>query len=222
MGRTGKMWGIEHEGVTPDIMVMAKGIASGMVLSAIGTRGHMMQKSPVSRGWGGRGGAVRRMQGRPLTLHLPFPPLFQPGSMGGTYGANAVSAAAAVATFDVMKEEKLPANAAARGVQLQAGLRAIAADFPGAIYDVRGRGCMVGLEFNAPPGSGLAGAVTAECMAEGLLLLTTGWRETIRFIPPLVVSEAEMDTALTMFRAGLKRALAASSVKLHHYGRGVA
>lgn len=115
-----------------------------------------------------------------------------PGSMGGTYGANAVSAAAACATFDVINEEGLLANATARGAQLQAGLRALSDKYPGHILDIRGRGCMVGLEFNHPAGSGFAGAVTAEAMRHGLLLLTTGWRETIRFIPPLVVSEFEM------------------------------
>jgi 4-aminobutyrate aminotransferase len=155
------MWAVEHEGVVPDILVFAKGIASGMVLSGIAARGGMMAKSP-------------------------------PGSMGGTFGANAVSAAAAVATLDVIREEGLLANATARGNQLQEGLRALAARHPGHIFDVRGRGCMVGLEFNHPAGSGFAAAVTAEAMNQGLLLLTTGWRETIRFIPPLIVSQAEM------------------------------
>lgn len=155
------MWAVEHEGVVPDILVFAKGIASGMVLSGIAARGSMMAKSP-------------------------------PGSMGGTFGANAVSAAAAVATLDVIREEGLLANATARGNQLQDGLRALSAKYPGHIFDVRGRGCMVGLEFNHPAGSGFAAAVTAEAMNQGLLLLTTGWRETIRFIPPLIVSQAEM------------------------------
>ena len=62
---------------------------------------------------------------------------------------------------------------------------------------------MVGLEFNHPAASGFASAVTAACMDHGLLLLTTGWRETIRFIPPLVATEAEMATALEIFERGL-------------------
>lgn len=172
VGRTGRMWAVEHEGVTPDILVFAKAIASGVPLSGIMTRPGLMQKSP-------------------------------PGSMGGTYGATAVAAAAAVATLRVMREEGLPANAAARGAQLSAGLRALSRRFPGHIADVRGRGCMVGLEFAHPAGSGFAGAVTAAAMDRGLLLLTTGWRETIRFIPPLTVSEAEVDTALAAFGGAL-------------------
>ena len=115
----------------------------------------------------------------------------------------AVSAAAACATLDVIAEEGLLANATARGAQLQAGLWSISSRFPSHIADVRGRGCMVGLEFNHPAGSGFAAAVTAACMEHGLLLLTTGWRETIRFIPPLVASELEMAQALDMFERGL-------------------
>ena len=172
VGRTGKMWAVEHEGVTPDILVFAKAIASGVPLSGIMTKPHMMLKSP-------------------------------PGSMGGTYGATAVAAAAAVETLRVVREEKLVENAAARGAQLSAGLRAISARFPGHIADVRGRGCMIGLEFAHPAGSGFAGAVTVAAMERGLLLLTTGWRETIRFIPPIIVSEAEVTIALATFGEAL-------------------
>jgi 4-aminobutyrate aminotransferase len=125
--------------------------------------------------------------------------------MGGTYGANAVSAAAAVATLDVINDEGLLANAGARGEQLRAGLRALAARHAGHVLDVRGRGCMVGLEFNHPAGSGFAGAVTAAAMEQGLLLLTTGWRETIRFIPPLVVSEQEMAQGLEMLGCAMDK-----------------
>jgi 4-aminobutyrate aminotransferase-like enzyme len=75
------------------------------------------------------------------------------------------------------------------------------------IFIDSGRGCMVGLEFNHAPGSGFASAVTAACMEEGLLLLTTGWRETIRFIPPLIVSEKEMDYALKIVDKALGKTI---------------
>jgi 4-aminobutyrate aminotransferase len=102
--------------------------------------------------------------------------------MGGTYGATAVAAAAAVATLETIQAEGLLANATARGEQLQAGLRALQAKYPDHIADVRGVGCMVGLEFTHGPGSGFAGAVTAACLDNDLMLLTTvsagrvGWR----------------------------------------------
>ena len=177
VGRTGKWWGVQHEeGVTPDILIFAKAIASGVPLSGIMTRGGMMKKSP-------------------------------PGSMGGTFGATAIAAAAAVATIDVVQREGLVANAAARGAQLQAGLLRIAARAPGVIADVRGRGCMVGLELDAPVGTGFAGAVTAEAMARGLLLFTTGWRETIRLIPALIVTEAECAHALDVIEESIAAAV---------------
>jgi 4-aminobutyrate aminotransferase len=177
VGRTGEWWAVNHEKVVPDVIVFAKGIASGVPLSGIATKPKYMLKSP-------------------------------PGSMGGTYGATAVSAAAAVATIEVIQEERLTENAARRGKQLSDGLRRLQAEFPDHIADVRGRGCMVGLEFAHPPGSGIAGAVTAAAMDEGLLLLTTGWRETIRFIPPLVITEKEVDTALEMFAKAVKKTVA--------------
>ena len=72
-----------------------------------------------------------------------------PGAHGGTYGGNVVSCAAANATLDVIEDEGLVANAAARGRQLLDGLRAVQPRFP-SLGDVRGLGCMVGLEFVEP------------------------------------------------------------------------
>jgi 4-aminobutyrate aminotransferase len=113
-----------------------------------------------------------------------------------------------VATLRVVKEEGLLQNASARGEQLQAGLRELGRRHPGVILDVRGRGCMIGLEFdgaNVP--AGFAGTVTAEAMARGLLLFTTGWRETIRFIPPLIVTKEECDLALSIMGDAVAAAL---------------
>ena len=82
-GRTGRMWAHEHAAVTPDVLVMAKGIASGLPLSAISARAELTSRVPA-------------------------------GAMGGTYAANPVACAAALATLDVFDEEGLVANAAAR------------------------------------------------------------------------------------------------------------
>lgn len=172
VGRTGKWWATEHEDIVPDILVFAKGIASGVPLSGIATAEHRMKKSP-------------------------------PGSMGGTFGATGVSCAAAIATIETIQQEKLIDNAAVRGEQLMQGLRKLQKKYPEHILDVRGRGCMVGFEFAHPGGSGIAGAVTAASMNHGLMLLTTGWRETIRFIPPLVITKQEVETVLQMFERAL-------------------
>ncbi len=107
-GRTGKFFGHQHFDVRPDIITIAKGLASGFPLSGIAASEELMAK-----GW--------------------------PGSQGGTYGGNAVSCAAAVATLEVIEKEDLVANAAARGgVQLLDGARTRAID---GIGDVRASDC---------------------------------------------------------------------------------
>lgn len=179
VGRTGKFWAFEHE--------LDEGVVPDILVFA---------KAIAS--------------GVPLSGIATKPHFMMkspPGSMGGTFGCTAVSAAAAVATLETIQDEKLLDNATSRGHQLMTGLKSIQKEFPGHISDVRGRGCMIGLEFGHPYGSGVAGNVTAACMEEGLLLLTTGWRETIRFIPPLVITKEEVDFALQAFKKACQKVL---------------
>ena len=178
-GRTGKFFALEHFGVTPDILVMAKGLASGMPLSCVAARREIMRK-------------------------------WSPGSHGGTYGPNLVSAAAAVETIRVMKQEQLPENSLARGAQLMQGLRALQKDFP-IIGDVRGLGCMVATEFvdadTREPSKPLTQQIVKYCADHDLLLLTCGsYENVIRWIPPLVVNEQQIDEALSIFAAALDQA----------------
>ncbi len=172
MGRTGTMWGFEHYGVNPDIMTVAKGIASGMPVSAVVSDRAIMDK-------------------------------WAPGAHGGTYGGNAVGTAAAAATLSVMREERLPENAARMGERLLAGLHEIQADHP-VIGDVRGLGLMVATEFVTPdgaPNSAAVSAVIERCFAERTLLLTCGtYDQAIRIIPPLVVTEEHIDEFLGVYR----------------------
>ena len=166
-GRTGKFWGHDHFGVQPDVLVTAKGIASGFPLSAIAASEELMAKA-----W--------------------------PGSQGGTYGANAVGCAAALATLDVIEDEKLVQNAADRGDDLRSALSGVAAKHD-QITDVRGLGLMVGNEFrdaDGNPDGATASAAQQEAAKRGLLLLTCGaWGQVVRFIPALVVNSAEVDEA---------------------------
>ncbi|KRE39237.1 4-aminobutyrate aminotransferase [Janibacter sp. Soil728] len=168
-GRTGKMFGHQHFDVQPDIITLAKGIASGFPISGIAASQELMSKA-----W--------------------------PGSQGGTYGANAVACAAAVATLDVIEEEGLVANSAERGTQLLEGARAAAID---GIGDVRGLGLLVGSEFTAADGTpDSARAAKAQQLAatKGLLLLTCGAHmNTVRMIPPLVVTAEQVDEALEIW-----------------------
>ena len=167
-GRTGKFWGHHHFDARPDIVITAKGLASGFPLSAIAASSTLMGKA-----W--------------------------PGSQGGTYGANAVACAAAVATLDVIRDEGLVANSAERGAQLRSGLQLVA-DKHDAITDVRGLGLMLGCEFRdaaGKPDAAIATAAQQEAASRGLLLLTCGaWGQVVRFIPALVVDADQVDEAV--------------------------
>ncbi|GLY64583.1 aspartate aminotransferase family protein [Amycolatopsis taiwanensis] len=167
-GRTGKYWGLDHFGVRPDVVTIAKGLASGFPLSGIAASQELMAKA-------------------------------FPGSQGGTYGGNAVSCAAALATLDVIEDEGLVDNAAARGQQLLEGARLVADKTP-AIGEVRGLGLLIGSEFttaDGKPDTATAQAAQQEAAKRGLLLLTCGaYMNVVRMIPPLVVSSEQVDEAL--------------------------
>ena len=163
IGRTGKMWAIEHEGVEPDVVLFGKGIASGMPLGGLTARADLMS-------WG-------------------------PGAHGSTYGGNPVSCAAALATLDLV-EGGLMAHAERVGSRFTEGLRAIAADHPETIREVRGRGLMIGMGMRDHDTS-----VAFEMAAfhRGLLVLSCG-DDAVRMAPPLVLRDDQVDTALTYIR----------------------
>ncbi len=129
------------------------------------------------------------------------------GAHGGTYGGNVVSCAAAIATIQVMREEKLIENSAAMGRVLMSRLRELQRAYP-EIGDVRGLGLMIGTEFTSPQGepwSERAQAVTKAAMTHGLLLLTCGpWENTVRWIPPLIINESHIQEALGKFERALR------------------
>ncbi|MGV0714978.1 aspartate aminotransferase family protein [Mycolicibacterium sp. XJ662] len=178
-GRTGRFWGGEHFNARPDIVVTAKGLASGFPLSGIAASSALMDKA-----W--------------------------PGSQGGTYGANAVACAAAVATLDVITGEQLVQNSADRGQQLREALRTVADKYD-AITDVRGLGLMIGVEFRdaaGKPDGATAVAVQQEAARRGLLLLTCGaWGQVVRFIPALVVTAEQVDEAADIWADALSTVL---------------
>jgi 4-aminobutyrate aminotransferase len=173
-GRTGTMFAIEQTEVAPDIVVMAKGIASGFPISAIGASAELMARWPQ-------------------------------GAHGGTYGGNPLGCAAALATIGVLTEDGFLDAVNARGDQLRAGLAKVAARHP-VLADVRGPGLMVGCELltdDRQPMSPRVAEVLAHCRDEGHLLLMSAGTDgnVIRWMPPLVVTEAEIDHALEAFTA---------------------
>ncbi|MCB0228224.1 MAG: aminotransferase class III-fold pyridoxal phosphate-dependent enzyme, partial [Anaerolineae bacterium] len=173
-----KWFAYEHFGVQADIITLAKGLASGLPLSAIVSTRELMARWPA-------------------------------GSHGGTYGGNVVATAAAVATIQAIREENLLDNAVQRGAQLTSGLRHLQEEYP-VIGDIRGLGLMIGTEFRdsgGKPDKITAKAVSQECFQRGLMLLTCGpWDNTIRWIPPLVVSREQIDQSLSIFADALAEA----------------
>jgi len=170
-GRTGKMFAVEHYDIEPDIICMAKGIASGFPFSALGTRRDIDDRWPK-------------------------------GSHGGTYGGNPIGCAAALATIELMQEPGFLDNVVARGAQLTAGLKELQSEHPG-LVQVRGPGLMVGTEFDDPA---RVSALLQHCLDEGhLILMNAGtYGRCLRWMPPLVVNEHEIDLALAAFGAALK------------------
>ena len=168
-------------GGAPDVLIMAKGLASGFPLSGLASRRELMDCQP-------------------------------PGSMGGTYAGNAVSCAAAAETQRVIRDERLVENAAAMGARLVRGLGDVTAAVGGAavVRDVRGHGCMIGLELDARFPAGTAKAVSQAAAARGLLLLSCSVYETVRFIPPLTVQADEVDECLDKFEGALRDVVAAA------------
>ncbi len=177
-GRTGTMFAVDAAGVAPDVVIMAKGIASGFPLAAIGASADLMARWPT-------------------------------GSHGGTYGGNPIGCAAALATIDVITEAGFLDAVVARGDELRDGLRAIAARHP-VIADVRGPGLMVAVELRDPetgePDGARTAAVIAHCRDHSrVLLMNAGtYGQVIRFMPPLIVSEHEVELALAALHAAFE------------------
>jgi 4-aminobutyrate aminotransferase len=175
--RTGTMFAIEAAGVVPDVIVLAKGMGSGFPISGVGAPAELMAKWPK-------------------------------GSHGGTYGGNPIGCAAALATIDVLTEPGFLDNVNARGDQLRAGLREIAARHS-VVGDVRGPGLMVGCELRDPstgaPAPERVTAVIAHCRdVNRVLLMNAGtWGDVVRWMPPLIVDETEIDRGLRAFSDAL-------------------
>jgi 4-aminobutyrate aminotransferase len=179
VGRTGKFLGVQHFGVTPDLVTIAKGIASGLPLSA------MIARSEVMESW-------------------------KPGQHASTFGANPVAVEAALATLEAMKTERMMENAKKMGAVALKRLGEMKEKYE-IVGDVRGLGLFVGAEIVKDKRSKLRGEKEAHeiieyCFQHGLLLITAG-RNTLRVIPPLNISEGELNEGLDI----MEEAIAASN-----------
>jgi 4-aminobutyrate aminotransferase len=163
IGRTGDMFAAETLGVTPDIILSAKGIASGMPIGAIIAKTSKMT-------WGR-------------------------GTHGSTYGGNPVCCAAANATIDIIKG-RLP-EIKKTGAFFMEELKKLQKKHP-VIGDLRGVGLMIGAEFiksDGSPATEYVGKLEQLAFRKGLLLLSCG-KSTIRFAPPLIITEADIKVGL--------------------------
>ncbi|HET7560020.1 MAG TPA: aminotransferase class III-fold pyridoxal phosphate-dependent enzyme, partial [Limnochordia bacterium] len=126
---------------------------------------------------------------------------FEPGSHASTFGGNPLACAAGLAVFEALEAGDLIAQAQVRGAYLRARLGELAGRF-GAIREIRGLGLMVGVELDVP-----ATPIFKACQANGLLINAINDR-VLRFLPPLIVSEAEIDQAVAIVSGALQTAVA--------------
>jgi acetylornithine/succinyldiaminopimelate/putrescine aminotransferase len=159
MGRTGRLFAYEHEGVTPDVAALAKGLGAGMPIGAL---------------------LATEKAARALV----------PGSHGSTFGGNPLACATALASLEALIEDNIiiPAVESLGGYFLE-GLRGLQNKYS-FVKDVRGKGLLVGMELDFPGKD-----VVTSCLRDGLLINCT-MDTVLRFMPPLIITEEEIDKLL--------------------------
>jgi 4-aminobutyrate aminotransferase len=180
MGRTGRMFGVQHFGVTPDIMCVAKALANGLPI------GGVVAKHSVMAHW-------------------------HPGEHGTTFGGNAVACAALIAVIETMQRDRIPERAARLGKRAMERARSWQQRVPG-LAEVRGLGLMIGLEFlrDGRSDAELVSRIVHQALERDLLLLTSGPDDNvIRIMPPLTISEEDLDRGLGIIEQSITDAAAA-------------
>ena len=165
-GRTGLMWGCDHDGVVPDLMTVGKGIAGGFPLSALISTDELTSRKPFAN----------------------------PSGSSSSYGGNPLAAAAGLATLEIILKDDLVKHAERVGSVMLARLRAMQ-ERHRCIGDVRGRGLLLGLELvrdresKEPLQKEVTQALFQECLRRGLVAMC--YAPIVRIIPPLVITEAQ-------------------------------
>lgn len=176
-GRTGKLFGFQHAGIQPDLVTVAKSLAGGLPISGVVGRAEIMDAP-------------------------------KPGGLGGTYGGNPLGCAAALEVIKIFESENLLERSQAIGAQLLEGFKSLEARF-GSIGHVRAIGAMAAVEFvtdrdSKTPDAALAQRIIDAAREEGLLVIKCGvYRNVVRFLCPLVISEQDVAEALRMFERAL-------------------
>jgi len=181
-GRTGRMWGCEHSGAEPDIMTVAKSIAGGLPLSATVAREEIMDE-------------------------------LGPAAHTTTFGGYNLACAVALRTIQVFKDEKLVEKAAATGDYFYKGLEDLMDEHPliGNL-EGKGKGLFIGIELvkdrkTKEPAAEENMRVQKECCKRGVLYEKGGWYgNIIKIIPPLVITQEQVDKVMEVFDDALKAA----------------
>jgi putrescine aminotransferase len=166
MGRTGKMFAVEHEGVVPDILCLAKALGGGvMPIGAIVATPKLWQ----------------------CFIEAPF-------LHASTFGGNPLACVAAIAAIKVTLEENLCKNAEVMGGKFLTALRTMQAAYPGVLAAVRGKGLIIGLEFTHEGYAGFA--ISELVNNKILAAYTLNNPKVIRIEPPLVITATEVERAI--------------------------
>ena len=185
-GRTGRLFAVEHYGVTPDLITTGKSLAAGMPLAAV--------------------------TGRAEIVDAPHP-----GGLGGTYSGNPLACVAAIQAIRTIREPAFLERAQAVGRRLRAHLERIQQAHPQVIGDVRGLGPMLVMELVTDPVTkmphpALTQAITGETLKRGLITIRAGlYSNCVRFLPPLTVTDEELDEAMDVLAAAVDAAVQATA-----------
>ncbi|MBA3595181.1 MAG: ornithine--oxo-acid transaminase [Polaromonas sp.] len=188
LGRTGRWFAFEHEGIRPDGLILGKALGGGLL--------------PVSA----------------FLANDAVMDVFTPGSHGSTFGGNALAAAVGLEALQVMEDENLVARSAALGRHLLQRLTAVQAQAAPLVRAVRGRGLWVAVDMDPAYASFAGAREVVERLAARGVLSKETHETVIRFAPPLTVSKAQLDQAVDSFLAvvlEMKAQAAMNSVAIH-------
>jgi diaminobutyrate-2-oxoglutarate transaminase len=186
VARTGKPFAFQHAGIVPDVLVLSKAIGGSQPMAVV--------------------------------VYNKSLDVWKPGSHAGTFRGNQLAMVAGATTLRIVREQQLDQHAAAMGERLSGHLRALQKDYP-QMGDVRGMGLMLGVEMVDPeerpdvlgrfPQSGaLASKIQRQCLQRGLIIEVGGRHSSvIRFLPPLIVTAAQIDQIAEIFSAAVSAAV---------------
>jgi acetylornithine aminotransferase len=156
IGRTGKWFAYQHNGIVPDIMTLAKSLGNGVPIGA-------------------------------CVANHKAADVMKPGSHGSTFGGNPLACAAGLAVIETIAQENLVERATTAGKLLQDKFVEALASVPG-VTEIRGQGLMIGIQLEKP-----CKQLMAEALQQGLLISVQS-DYVIRLLPPLTISDEQIDT----------------------------